>query len=253
MFHTGSWAAPQSPGAFASAMALKVADMPVLTGIQSFPARMRKETFAGAEGSIMGILSVAGVLLVALLAAGWSCSRSYFGLGCRRGVARATDELLRGLQPHLGTRDAAVPASVIKALDKSKKIAADPNCRFEPALWDVGNAAGEACWRNGYLEGVKVGAIPTDMIRLDLTLAELQQMSWLAHLGFLHMMPNYRGFEVHRFSGPDEAFQGARSVGILECALPKAERPFADIKTQIMGREKMVSDWWPAPATREVA
>jgi hypothetical protein len=198
------------------------------------------------------ILSLAVVLLVALLASGWSCSRWYFDRGRRRGLSQSADEILRGAQGHLGTGNAAFPKPVQKTLAQFKRLVADPNCAWEPALWEFGNAVGEACWRKGHTEGVMVGAKPDDMIRIEMSLNELLQMSWLAHLGFQHMMPNYRGIEVHRFSGAHEAFDAARSVGILECALPKADRPFADIKTQILGREKMITDWWNMPE-REVA
>jgi hypothetical protein len=201
----------------------------------------------------IGILTVSVVLLVTLLAAGWSCAKSYFERGRRRGLELAADEILRGAQSHLGSKDAAVPKSVQKALAMHKRTIASPNVPCEPALWEFGNAVGDACWRNGHGEGVKVGARPDDMIRLDISLAELLQMSWLAHLGFQHMMPNYRGFEVHRFSGADDASEGARSVAILECALPRSERPFADLRTQITGREKMIADWWPAIPERKLA
>jgi hypothetical protein len=43
---------------------------------------------------------------------------------------------------------------------------------------------------------------------VDLSVNELLQLSWLAHLGFQHMMPNYRGFEVYRFSGEEDAAEG---------------------------------------------
>ena len=65
------------------------------------------------------------------------------------------------------------------------------------------------------------------------------------------MMPNYRGIEIHRFSGEDDARDAARSVALLECAIPKTDRPFADVKTQMLARDSMISGWWTAkPALR---
>jgi hypothetical protein len=192
----------------------------------------------------VGIIIVLAVLQAILLAAGWSCAKSYYERGRRWGLEQAAAEILRGAQTSLGSKDAAVPKPVLKALAAHKRAIANPTMPCEPALWDVGHAIGEGCWRNGYSEGVKVEAKPEDRIRLDLSLAELLQMSWLAHLGFQHMMPNYRGFEVHRFSGADDACEGARSVAILECALPRSERPFADLKTQILNRERLITGWW---------
>jgi hypothetical protein len=199
------------------------------------------------------ILMVSAGLLLALVAAAWSCARSYYERGQRRGLQHAVQEILRGAQSQSGSKDAAVPHNVLKAMALHRRTIANPNLPCEPALWELGNAVGDACWRNGYSEGVLVGAKPDDKIRLDLSLAELLQMSWLAHLGFQHMMPNYRGFEIHRFSGADDACEGARAVAILECALPRAERPFADIKTQIIGREKLIADWWSVTPERMLA
>ncbi len=63
--------------------------------------------------------------------------------------------------------------------------------------------------------------------RIDFTLNELLQLSWLAHLGFQHMMPNYRDFEIHRFSGETDAREGALAVAKLEAAVPTKARPLA--------------------------
>lgn len=205
----------------------------------------------------MGTLVFVAVCLAAVLltlgTAAWSCVKSSSERGRRKGLALAVDEMLHGAQPHLGSRDAAIPKSVLKALAQYRRTIVHSGVPCEPALWELGNAVGDACWRNGHDEGVMLGAIPDGMIRLDVSLADLLQMSWLAHLGFQHMMPNYRGFELHRFSGPEDASEGARSVAILECALPRSERPFADIRAQIAGREKLIADWWPVIPERRLA
>jgi hypothetical protein len=200
------------------------------------------------------ILLVLLVLQLALMASAWSCAKSYFEKGRLRGLEQATQESVRGAQSHLACRGKPVPdavsasiASIGAMLDARAKEA------YEPPLWAFGNALGEACWRNGYDAGVEQGAIPEGKIRIELAAAELLQVTWLAHLGFQHMMPNYRGFDVHRFSGSDDAHEGARSVALLECALPRRQRPFADIKTQICGREKLIADWWMVGAERRLA
>jgi hypothetical protein len=64
-------------------------------------------------------------------------------------------------------------------------------------------------------------------IRVDLSINELLQLSWLAHLGFQHMMPNYRGFEIYRFSSETDAQEGARAVGKIEGVIPAKDRPVA--------------------------
>lgn len=42
--------------------------------------------------------------------------------------------------------------------------------------------------------------------------SELLHVAWLAHLGFKHMMPNYRSFDVHRFDGRVDAQDGSFAV-----------------------------------------
>ena len=81
-------------------------------------------------------------------------------------------------------------------------------------------------------------------IFVELSLNELMQLTWLAHLGFNNMMPNYRGFEVHRFSGKDDAEEGARAVERLEVAVPKAHRPFEDPLVQSRARLSLIRSWW---------
>jgi hypothetical protein len=61
------------------------------------------------------------------------------------------------------------------------------------------------------------------------------------------MMPNYRGFEVHRFSGEADAREGAAAVGKIEGVIPAKERPFGDLSVQFKSRQKLIGDWWQAP------
>lgn len=161
-----------------------------------------------------------------------------------RRLVKIAEEVMRGAQPSLGTAERACAKEVLATFAEVKRHIEAGSTKQEAALWEFGNAIGESCLKKGYLEGVKTGAIPDGKIRIEVTLNELLQMSWLAHLGFQHMMPNFRGIEIHRFSGEDDAREAARSVAILECALPKTERPFGDVKVQILTRDKMISDWW---------
>jgi hypothetical protein len=199
----------------------------------------------------VGIVILLGVLLLWLVVSGWLCARSYFEKGRLKGVEEGMREIIRGAQAHFPYDGAAIPKRVLGTMVSVKKVIGSRNAAVEPALWALGAEVGQVSWRKGYDEAIKLGAVPDGKIRLEISLNELLQLSWLAHLGFQHMMPNYRGFEIHRFSGAEDAREGARSVAILECSLPKGERPFADVKTQMRGREKLISDWWPNPAERE--
>jgi hypothetical protein len=67
------------------------------------------------------------------------------------------------------------------------------------------------------------------------------------------MMPNYRGFEIHRFSGEADAREGALAVSRIESAVPAKDRPFADLAVQLGDRLKMIGDWWHATPGRLIA
>jgi hypothetical protein len=201
------------------------------------------------------ILVILGSLLLALVVAGWSCAKSYFEKGRLQGMEEATRELSRGISAHYETEGQAVPENVAKALKafdavsrkrrKQRKGSTDP---YHAQLWTVGDAIGEACWLKGHAAGIRRKAPGEGKIRVDLSLTEVLQLSWLAHLGFQHMMPNYRGFEIHRFSGEEDALEGAKAVGKIESVIPAKERPFGDLAAQLKGRQKLICDWWqPVP------
>jgi hypothetical protein len=206
------------------------------------------------------ILFMLGGLLVAFLVAGWSCARSYFEKGRLRGIEEATREIARGVSSHYEVEGRAVPESVAKAVNAVKAVSAkrfklkagstDP---YHAQLWILGDAIGEACWLKGHGAGMRRKAPGEGKIRVDFSLNELLQLSWLAHLGFQNMMPNYRGFEIHRFSGEQDAQEGAIAVGKIEGAIPTKERPFTDLSAQLKSRQKLVRDWWQAVPDRLTA
>jgi hypothetical protein len=67
------------------------------------------------------------------------------------------------------------------------------------------------------------------------------------------MMPNYRGFEIHRFSGEEDAREGAIAISKVEGAIPARIRPFADLAVQLKNRQKLISDWWQGVPDRLTA
>ena len=105
----------------------------------------------------------------------------------------------------------------------------------------------------GHGAGMRRKAPAEGKIRADFSLNELLQLSWLAHLGFQHMMPNFRGFEIHRFNGHDDAEEGAIAIGKIERAIPANSRPFADPSEQLKNRQKLISEWWLKTPDRQSA
>ena len=197
-----------------------------------------------------------GGLIVALMAAAWSSARSYFESGRRQGIEEAMREMARGVSSHCQLEGGALPPDVEKAMtavramparrrSTGKAKATDP---VHAQLWILGNAIGEACWLRGHGQGVRRKAPAAGRIRLDLSVTELLQLGWLAHLGFQHMMPNYRDFEIHRFSGETDAREGALAVTKIETAVPTKARPLADFSALVKRRQKLLNDWWQAPS-----
>jgi hypothetical protein len=183
---------------------------------------------------VVEILWALGGLNAVLLYLSFSCAKTFYDKGRRRGMEEATRELSRGISSHCELEGKDVPERVAIALKRLKEASSKP-------------------WNKGHAAGVRRKAPATGKLRVDFSLTELLQLSWLAHLGFQHMMPNYRGFEVHRFSGPDDAREGASAVGKIESAIPAKERPFGDLSTQVKGRQKLICDWWQAPPSQIIA
>ncbi len=168
-------------------------------------------------------------------------------------MEEATREIIRGISSHYELEDQVVPKGVAKAIEsfnavrgKRFKVAAGSTDPYHAQLWKFGDAIGEACWLKGHAAGIRRKTPAEGMIRVDLSLNELLQLSWLAHLGFQHMMPNHRGFEIHQFSGEEDAQEGAKAVSKIEGAIPAKERPFADLLVQFKSRQKLICDWWQA-------
>ena len=165
-------------------------------------------------------------------------------------MEEATREIVRGIGSHYELEGQNVPERVATAMKAAKAVSSkcsklkngetDP---FQAQLWILGDAIGEACWLKGHAAGLRRKAPAEGRIRVDLSLNELLQLSWLANLGFQNMMPNYRGFEIHRFSGEEDAQEGAMAVRKIEGAIPAAARPFKDLSVQLAGRQKLISDW----------
>jgi hypothetical protein len=175
-------------------------------------------------------------------------------------MEEAIGEISRGISSHYELEGQVVPERVAKAVKAVKAVAGKRSKKakgstdpYHAQLWIVGDAIGEACWLKGHAAGIRRKAPAEGKIRVDFSLTELLQLSWLAHLGFQHMMPNYRGFEIHRFSGEEDALEGAKAVAKMESVIPAKQRPFADLSVQLKNRQKLICDWWQVVPDRLTA
>jgi hypothetical protein len=217
---------------------------------------------SGKDGGagVVDILLLLGALQAVLVYSAFSAAKSYFEKGRARGMEEAISELGRGVGSHYQRDGQTEPERVALAMKAIKAVASKAKRRgsgatdpYHAQLWVLGDAIGEACWLQGHTAGMRRKAPAEGKIRVDLSPTELLQLSWLAQLGFRHMMPNYRGFEVHRFSGEADAREGAVAISRIESAIPAKDRPFADLAAQLMDRQKMISHWWRATPGRLTA
>jgi hypothetical protein len=195
----------------------------------------------------MEILTVLGILQLLLFVSAASLLRSYFIRGRHRGMQEAAAEIIRGVSPHFEVVGQP-PPNVSKAQETLKAAPGNVSHRKQlerrhAQLWTVGDAVGSACWTNGYRLGKRAMAPREGKILVELSPNELLQLSWLAHLGFQHMMPNYRGFETHRFSGEDDARESAKAVERLEVSIPLTRRSVDPIALS-NGRLALIDNWW---------
>ena len=202
-----------------------------------------------AWGPVVEILIVLALLQLLFVIAIWSSAGTFFARGRLRGMQEAAEEIVRGMQSHYEVAGEAIPADVAKAIGAVKATTSRASYnkrihRYHAHLWVFGDAIGEACWRRGYDVCKQTMAPRQDVVLLELSLKELLHLTWLAHLGFNHMMPNYRSLETYRFTGDEDARGGARAVEKLEAAIPAEHRPFDDPAAQAGGRRKLIAQWW---------
>lgn len=215
------------------------------------------DTGGAVVGALRGVgavevLVLLGGLVGLLLILAISSARSYFEKGRRQGMEEAIREMARGMTSHCQLDGGGLPIGVEKAMSALKAVSTSERRRsakrwreaYHGQLWILGDAIGEACWLKGHGAGVRRKAPTAGHIRLDLPVNELLQLGWLAHLGFQHMMPNYRGFEIFRFGSEEDAQEGARAIGKIEAVIPAKARPVADLSATYKVRQKLIRDWW---------
>jgi hypothetical protein len=191
----------------------------------------------------IGVLAaVAGfVLWLALSYARWR-----YEAGRRRGVAEAVHAVQRGM------RSIVNPESPTPEMEKAQRDFVESLRRWSPRrfgtdplhaqIWVLSAALADACWLKGHAAGVCRRRPAEGKIRVDLSIMELLQLGGLANLGFRHMMPNARLFELRRFVGEDDALEATRAITKLEACIPQQHRP--DLLSQAASREHLISDWW---------
>jgi hypothetical protein len=188
----------------------------------------------------------------------WSMSRSFFEKGRIRGIRECVREIRRGAVVQLDCDGQKLPEDFQKAivslealLDRAPLRTRSETDPIHAQLWTFGRTLAEACWVKGHAAGVRRKAPEEGKIRIDVSVVELLQLGGLANLGFQHMMPNTRLFELRRFTGKDDALEAARALSRLEAAIPKEHRP--DLLGHAAGRMQLIDGWWTPSSERAIA
>jgi len=196
----------------------------------------------------MEILAVLAVLLLLLAISMGSLLRSSFIRGRHHGMQEAAGEIIQGVNSHFDA-GGQLPPAVSKALERLRSGAGHVSSRRQTGLrhaqlWIFGDAIGSACSSRGYRAGKQSMAPRDGKVLVELSANELHQLTWLAHLGFQRMMPNYRGFETHRFNGEDDARNAAKAIERLEVSIA-AMHGSVDPVALSNSRLALIENWWP--------
>ena len=206
------------------------------------------------EVVLWGLLAI----FVGLTWSTWSMSRSYLEKGRIRGIKECVREIRKGTAVLLDFEPNKLPEDLQKAIIGLEKLLDRPPLRpksktdpIHAELWTFGRTLADACWLKGHAAGIRRKAPAEGWLRVDLSAIELLQLGGLANLGFQHMMPNTRLFELRRFTGKDDAIEAARAVSRLEAAIPKEHRP--DLVRQAEERMQLINSWWDTVPERAIA
>ncbi len=188
-------------------------------------------------------------LLLGLVWTTWSMSRSFFEKGRARGIRDCIREMRRGTAIILECNDQNFPEDITKLMSALEALLDRPLPKAKSAadsiniqLSTLGKMLGEACWLKGHSAGIRRKAPAEGKSRVDLSAIDFLQLGALADLGFQHMMPNARLFDMRRFTGRNDATEAAQAVSRLEAAIPKEHRP--DLLRRAQARMRLIDDWW---------
>jgi hypothetical protein len=162
------------------------------------------------------------------------------------GIKSATTEIIRGVSHHYENERKKLPENVSDTIDKMRaqtenvKTAKEKCGAYDIWLWNLGSAIGEACWQDGHDAGQRWTEPQKGKIRIDLSVEELMQVSWLAHCGFQHCMNDqFDGFE-----NKQNAEKAQVAIGRLEFHIPREMRG-DDPHAQSFNRQTMIWGRWP--------
>ena len=169
-----------------------------------------------------------GGIVVALIVIEWLRAQA-FQNGRLFGIREATLQISRNCSYHYEVKDEPLPRKVDEALAyMAGALERGQGTKGKSRLYltgsgMLGDAMGEAAYQKGFDAGRRWSDPSDDEQRIDMPLEGWRAVRYLAHIGFLHQMPNYQQMFHFPFNSKERAMQAEGTIERLEFAINHRE------------------------------
>jgi hypothetical protein len=192
-------------------------------------------------------LIVVGIV-VAVIVFEWLRAQA-FQNGRLAGIREAVTDVSRSCSYHYESKDAPLPEKVDKALvymAAALKRGRGTKGKIDLYLTGsgvLGDAMGEAAYQKGFDAGRRWSDPSDGEQRIDMPPEGWRAIRYLAHIGFLHQMPNYERLLHFPFDSEERAKQAESAIEKLEYAIghSKSDPEYSNS----LQRNMLVWNQWP--------
>ena len=197
-----------------------------------------------------------GAIVIAVIVIEWLRAQA-FQNGRLSGIREATLQVSRSCSYHYEVKDEPLPKKVDEALTymadalKRGRGAKGKSELYLTGSGILGDAMGEAAYQKGFDAGRRWSDPSDGERRIDMPLEGWRAVRYLAHIGFLHQMPNYQRMLHFPFNSKEKAMQAAGAIERLEFAINHREHDpeYSDS----LQRNMLVWNQWPSDAPADPA
>jgi hypothetical protein len=188
-------------------------------------------------------------IVVAVIVIEWLRAQA-FQNGRLAGIREAVTDVSRSCSYHYEHKDEALPEKVDKALvymSDALKRGSGVKGKIDLYLTGsgmLGDAMGEAAYQKGFDAGRRWSDPSDGERRIDMPPDGWRAIRYLAHIGFLHQMPNYTRMLHFPFDSEERALQAEAAIEKLEYAIghSKSDPEYSDT----LQRNMLVWNQWPS-------
>jgi hypothetical protein len=197
-----------------------------------------------------------GAIVVAAIVIEWLRAQA-FQNGRLSGIREATLQVSRNCSYHYEVKDEPLPKKVDEALTyMAGALKRGHGTKGKSELYlagsgMLGDAMGEAAYQKGFDAGRRWSDPSDGERRIDMPLEGWRVVRYLAHIGFLHQMPNYQRMLHFPFNSKEKAAQAEGAIERLEFAINHREHDpeYSDS----LQRNMLVWKQWPSDAPADPA